>query len=91
EIAESEVQIITKSGQSFLSGPVRAKGDWDYPLSEDELKEKFFWLARNAVSEQKAREIVQMVENADELKSINKLMSLLSHSQGSELTHCSES
>ncbi|WP_028309282.1 MmgE/PrpD family protein [Desulfitibacter alkalitolerans] len=78
EIAESEVQIITKSGQSFLSGPVRAKGDWDYPLSEKELIEKFFWLACHAVSEQKARDIVDLIENLDEQNHINKLMSLLS-------------
>ncbi len=77
-IAESEVEIILNSGAAYLSGRVTAKGDWDNPLSEQEVKDKFYWLTQQVKSKNEADKVVNMVENLEGLESLDALMKLLS-------------
>lgn len=77
-IAESEVEIIANSGAAYLSGRVTAKGDWDNPLTEKELKDKFYWLTQHVKSKNEADRVVNIVENLEGLKSLDTLMKLLS-------------
>ena len=77
KVAEAEVRIITKKGDTYLSGRVKAKGDWDNPLSEKELKDKFYWLAEQVKSTGEAGQIVEVVENLENFKDLDLLFRLL--------------
>lgn len=77
EIAESEVEIITRDNLSFKSGIVRAKGDWDNPLSETEIREKFKWLTIDSKDQTQIEEIIQMIDDLEHIKNIDTFVRLL--------------
>lgn len=77
QCCESEVEIILKSGASHRSGAMRARGDFDNPLSKDELRDKFIWLAGHVKEKSEIEEIINIVENIDsahELKGLTRLL-----------------
>jgi len=64
----SEVEVVTKEGKVFTSGLVAAKGDFDNPLTEEELRAKFRLITRGIVDEEKARSILELVDHIAERK-----------------------
>lgn len=76
-VAEAEVEITTKDGRNFSSGTVQAKGDPDNPLNEEELKEKFNWLAGKVKKREEIDEIKQCLNNLEDMENIGPLMRLL--------------
>jgi 2-methylcitrate dehydratase PrpD len=54
-----------------------AKGDLKNPVTEEELKEKFFKLASIFYSEQLCEDILNMCEHIDDISDVNKLIKLL--------------
>ncbi len=73
--AESEVEIIDINGNVYKSGIIKAKGDVENPLSEDELKNKFFWLAEHY--KQNSDKIFDTINNLEKLENIEELINLI--------------
>jgi len=59
----SEIEIITNQGKEYNSGVIAAKGDWDCPLSEQELENKFITITRGALSEKETNSLIGMVKD----------------------------
>lgn len=76
--AESELVIITKDRKRYSSGIKQASGDWDNPLSIEQLDNKFYWLMGQVKNRAEAEKIAQVVDNLVEEKNIDALMALLS-------------
>lgn len=59
----AEIEIITTQGREYNSGVIAAKGDFDCPLSEQELENKFVAIARGALSESETISVIGMVKD----------------------------
>jgi hypothetical protein len=60
--ALASVEIVTRAGRRFDSGPVEAR--WEPPdtlPTDTELKEKFIWLAVPVVGPARADELLQLI------------------------------
>jgi 2-methylcitrate dehydratase PrpD len=57
----SAVEITTCVGTVHHSGVMSARGDWDNPLSETELEQKFINIAQHELSEKNARALIDRV------------------------------
>lgn len=56
-----EVEVLTKRGRRYHSGVIAAKGDYDYPISEEALEEKFLLMTREQLGEKRAMRCVKLV------------------------------
>jgi len=61
----SAVEITTGEGTAHHSGVISARGDWDNPLSETELEEKFISITQHVLSDEKARTLLDRVTNIE--------------------------
>jgi 2-methylcitrate dehydratase PrpD len=61
----SAVEIITGEGTVHHSGVMSARGDWDNPLSETELEEKFISITQHVLSDGKARTLIDRISNIE--------------------------
>lgn len=77
EVAKSEVKVTDYEGNTYSSGEVQAKGDWDNPLSDEEIKDKFFWLATQLKSKPQAENIFKVISELDNIDDLEELFSLL--------------
>lgn len=69
---------IEMSDGSILAGEVAsAKGDPENPLSGQEMKDKFLWLAQEAVGTARSHLLVELVDNLDKLDTVLPLTRLL--------------
>jgi len=59
----AEVKIITNQGKEYNSGIISAKGDWDYPLSEQELENKFINITKEVLSKKETDNLIGIVKN----------------------------
>ena len=59
----AEIEIITNQGKVYNSGVIAAKGDWDCPLSEQELENKFIAITRGVLSEKETNSLIGMVKS----------------------------
>lgn len=57
-----EVEVLTTRGRRYRSGVIAAKGDYDYPVSEGELEEKFLLMTRERLGERRAMKCMKLVE-----------------------------
>lgn len=62
------LEAILKDGKIIKKDVFVNKGNFDNPLSFDELKEKFLSNAKVSISEVKALELIQQIENLENLK-----------------------
>ncbi|MHB8986018.1 MAG: MmgE/PrpD family protein, partial [Eubacteriales bacterium] len=70
---------IEMSDGNMLAGEVTAaKGDPENPLSGQEMKDKFIWLAQGAVGTARSNLMVELVDNLDKLDTVLPLTRLLS-------------
>lgn len=76
--AMSRVEIVTKDCRNFLSPIMQARGDFDFPLSSEELRAKFFWLTEPVLGEERSREVYQAIMELEEAPDLSRLMSLVS-------------
>jgi 2-methylcitrate dehydratase PrpD len=60
-----EVIVTTETGEEYRSGLMAARGDYDYPLSEKELEEKFINVTRGCLSEKEAQESIRTVKEME--------------------------
>jgi len=59
----AEVEIITNQGKEYHSGLISARGDFDNPLSEKELEDKFITITKNILSEKQIHTLIGIVKN----------------------------
>lgn len=72
------VIVTMESGQEFVSVVDNPKGDYRNPMTQEEIENKFYDLARIEITdERKVRNIVAFVNNLEETNDINKLFSLI--------------
>ncbi|MDR7002235.1 MmgE/PrpD family protein [Neobacillus niacini] len=75
--ALSRVKIITIDGSVYQSPVMQAKGDYDFPLTPEEKKEKFFWLTTPLIGERVASQLFDLIHNVESLKRIRELTEVL--------------
>jgi 2-methylcitrate dehydratase PrpD len=73
----ARVRIELANGTELDSGDVQARWDGSAPPSDDELREKFRWLAGESVSEERATAIRDLVWNCAEFDDAGRLVDLL--------------
>jgi 2-methylcitrate dehydratase PrpD len=75
--AMASVEIITRDGRRFDSGPVEAR--WEPPdtlPSDNELREKFIWLVGPVLGQARAHELLQLIWQFDEAADARQLIKL---------------
>lgn len=70
---QAVVQVQLKNGRTLEHSVGGPKGEPDFPMSEQELEDKFIGLATLAVGDQRAREISEQVMNLESLEDISEL------------------
>lgn len=73
----AHVCIEMNDGNQFTSEPCIARGNPENPLTDDEVKEKFFKLALNLKTQANSKRIFDIVMNLDETVSSNVLLAEL--------------
>jgi 2-methylcitrate dehydratase PrpD len=64
----AEVEVGTTAGRTLTSGLMAAKGDFDNPLTEEELRGKFRLITRGVLNEEQARGLLELVDHIEERK-----------------------
>lgn len=59
----AKIRIITKKGKEYNSGVVSAKGDWNDPLSEHQLENKFINITEGILSKNEINNLKEMVKS----------------------------
>lgn len=77
EKALSKVEVYTLDGAHFIAPIMQANGDYDYPLTKEEKKEKYFWLTIPLLGRNKSETLFQMIEQIDLIDDIRELTALL--------------
>ena len=75
--AMASVEIITRDGRRFDSGPVEAR--WEPPdtlPTDTELKEKFIWLAGPVLGQYQAHELLQLIWQFEKAADARQLIRL---------------
>ncbi len=72
----AEVEVETTEGGIRSSGLMAARGDFDNPLTDGELREKFRRITRGIVDEGRIRDLIEMTEHIDEVM-VSDLVRLL--------------
>ncbi|RKY62590.1 MAG: hypothetical protein DRP99_05515 [Candidatus Latescibacterota bacterium] len=61
----ARVTVTLRDGRSFSTGTLGARGDYDNPLSDDELEEKFRELVAGSLGEEACEELREVVDTLD--------------------------
>ena len=80
--ALSWVEVELEDGRVLKSPTCQAAGDYDYPLSEEELRAKYFRLTEPLIGREHASRLQDMIENLEELDHIRSLTEMLTIAQG---------
>jgi 2-methylcitrate dehydratase PrpD len=62
----AEIEMVTNQGKECQSGLISARGDFDYPLSEQELEDKFINITKNILSEKQIHALIGIVKNFED-------------------------
>lgn len=75
--ALSWVEIRLNDGRVLKSQTCQAAGDYDYPLSESELRTKYFRLTEPLLGHERSSRLLEQIERLEELDNIRSLTRLL--------------
>lgn len=75
--AMSTVKITTKDGKEYTKCVDLPKGDYQKPLTKQELLNKFMILASSTLKKEKIERIIQTLDRLEHLTNISKLTALL--------------
>ena len=75
------VEITTVSGETFSQGNDQISGDWDYPLSDQNLVDKFKAYAAPALGMKKTDALCNQIMELDHIDNINQLLKPLEFAQ----------
>lgn len=73
----SVVEIMLKDGTMLTARRDLPKGEPEFPCSNEDMHAKFLSLAGDAVTQERAKEIIECVEHIEELDDVNDLTKLL--------------
>ncbi|NGQ94969.1 MmgE/PrpD family protein [Brevibacillus sp. SYP-B805] len=73
EKALSQVELCTYDGRRYLSPVMQAKGDYDFPLTGEEKKAKFFRLTEPFLGRAGSEELFERIQQVDQLANIRQL------------------
>jgi 2-methylcitrate dehydratase PrpD len=73
EKALSKVELYTSDHAHYASPIMQAKGDYDYPLTTMEKKEKYFWLTTPLLGRKESETLLQVIEQLDQIGDIREL------------------
>jgi 2-methylcitrate dehydratase PrpD len=62
----AEIELITNQRRKFHSGLISARGDFDHPLSEQELEDKFIDITRNILDEKQIHALIGIAKNFED-------------------------
>jgi 2-methylcitrate dehydratase PrpD len=68
------VSVTTKDGQVFSAKNSKIRGDWDMPLSDEALTDKFAVMAQNRLTARQIDEVVDRVWSIDTLSSVQEFI-----------------
>jgi 2-methylcitrate dehydratase PrpD len=71
------VTIRLKNGQTYSREAQHAKGGPEFPLSEDELRSKFFDCAKEAISAESAQRALEHIQRLETLDSVRPVCDLI--------------
>ncbi len=71
--ALSRVEIFLKDGRCLQSGNMQAKGDYDYPMTIEEKKNKYDGLTQSLVGKEKSERLYHVIDHLEELDDIREL------------------
>jgi 2-methylcitrate dehydratase PrpD len=74
-----EVVVQTKNGKVFSADAQQVEGDWDMPLSDEDLKNKFARLCRDRLTSEQIETAIDQIYSAESLDSIPKFINALHH------------
>jgi 2-methylcitrate dehydratase PrpD len=77
----SIIEITTNDGQVLTARRDLPKGEPEYPVSDEDLKGKFMSLACDAVTQDRAGKILEMIYNLENIADIRNLTSLLKNNR----------
>ena len=77
--AYSRVDITRTNGETLLSPVMQARGDYDYPLREDEMTKKFMWLVTPILGKRKASTLLDLIDQLEEVRDIREFTNFLSN------------
>jgi 2-methylcitrate dehydratase PrpD len=60
---QSEVEVVTNRGKRYRSGLIAARGDFDLPLSEGELENKFVQMTKEILTKKQINSIIETVKH----------------------------
>jgi 2-methylcitrate dehydratase PrpD len=75
--ALATLHIKTKDGREFSAKSERSRGDWDYPLSDEQLKEKFALMSCNRIRPDQVDAIINRIWSLESESGINGLLDLI--------------
>lgn len=68
-----KVELFTIDGRRFMSPVMQARGDFDYPLTSAEKRDKFVWLTEPVIGTAESIKLLNLIEHVDELQNISDL------------------
>ena len=71
------VSVTTIDGQVFSAKNRKIRGDWDLPLSDEQLTDKFARMAQNRLTEGQVETVVDRVWSIDALSSVQEFIDAL--------------
>ncbi|MBO0996602.1 MmgE/PrpD family protein [Bacillus sp. SD075] len=77
EKALSRVKILMQDGCTYQSETMQARGDYNYPLTAEDKKDKYFWLTTPFLGKEPAQRLLETIHNLEHKKSIRELMSAI--------------
>ncbi|NSL53176.1 MmgE/PrpD family protein [Calidifontibacillus erzurumensis] len=75
--ALSRIEVFMQDGTIYRSETLQAKGDWDFPLTIDEKKEKFFRLVEPLLGHERCKELYEMIYEIDKLPNLKEFTHLI--------------
>jgi 2-methylcitrate dehydratase PrpD len=75
------VEVRTRSGEAYVERVDSARGTTENPLSRNEVREKFLFLASTVMEEDRAFEIMDAVDRLEQLSDVHELTELFRFKQ----------
>jgi 2-methylcitrate dehydratase PrpD len=76
--ALSKVELETHQGKSYSKSTDKVKGDWDVPLTDQEVKEKFFSFSSSRLSASQSEKVIEVIDNLEDIKRMRDFFELFS-------------
>ncbi|MBI4337728.1 MAG: MmgE/PrpD family protein [Chloroflexi bacterium] len=71
------VRITTTDGNEYVTRKETASGDFDDPLTEEQLRAKYTEASASVIGQERAQKVVQMVEDLEQVRSVRELVRLM--------------